>query len=119
MADVTKYCMSDEGLQLLDDADALAEALEDGKTFQQIVGFSDDVLADFYEVAARLLEEGRYEEAGNAFVFLTTVNPNLSELWLGLGMAHQFQKDYDNAMAAYEAAKEAEPWCRKVNPSRW
>lgn len=109
MADVTKYRMTEEALELLQDPDALGDVMAEGKTFKEIVGFSDEVMDDFYEVAAKLLEERRLEEAQNAFTFLTTMDPGVAIYWHGFGMANQWNGEIETALNAYRAAIDIDP----------
>lgn len=82
----------------------LQEEFAEGKTAQEILGFSNAVMAKFYGAAYRLFEHKRYEDAANAFLFLATLNPHNSEYWLGLGMASQLSHAYESAIDAYELA---------------
>lgn len=82
----------------------LKKELEEGKTAQEIIGFSDKVMAKFYGAAYYLFEHKRYQDAANAFLFLATLNPYNHDYWLGLGMATQMCHDYEAAIDAYELA---------------
>lgn len=82
----------------------LRKELAEGKTAQEIIEFSDEVMAKFYGAAYKLFEHKRYKDAANAFLFLATLNPYNHEYWLGLGMASQLSHDYEAAIDAYELA---------------
>jgi tetratricopeptide (TPR) repeat protein len=76
---------------------------------QAVLGFADDILLDMYEVAFGLFEAKRYTECIDAFIFLTTVNPNVGSFWLGLGSALQMDARLDEALAAYKIAITKDP----------
>lgn len=82
----------------------LKKELAQGKTAQEIMGFSNETMAKFYGAAYRLFESKRYSDAANAFIFLVTLNPYNHEYWLGLGMATQLYGDFEAAIDAYEMA---------------
>lgn len=78
-------------------------------TYQQKLGISNEVLADYYKVAAQLLEEKNWKDATDAFLFLTFLNPSFYEFWMGIGIAQQSQQKYDKALIAYIMAEAIEP----------
>lgn len=82
----------------------LKKELASGKTAQEILGYTDEILAKFYEAALHLFEREMYVDASNAFLFLVTLNPRNHEFWLGLGMSTQMCGQFDNAIDAYEMA---------------
>ncbi len=83
---------------------ALKKDLSEGKTAQEILGFSNETMARFYRAAYHLFEDKRFADAANAFLFLTTLNPFNHDFWLGLGMATQLCKNFEIAIDAYEMA---------------
>lgn len=99
--ELEEFIITPEIMQKLNDPDLLRRYVEEGKTFQEILGYSDEAMKRFYEVAHRLLAGQRYKEAGDGFVFLTTLNPYVPEYWLGLGMCEQLQQEYEQAIVAY------------------
>lgn len=78
-------------------------------TYQERLNISDEVLADYYRVAAQLLEEKNWKDASDAFLFLIFLNPFFYEFWLGIGIAQQAQHLYDKALIAYIMAESIEP----------
>lgn len=86
------------------DSHYLTKALEKGLSFQEILGFSAQTMVKFYGAAYTLFQQHKYREAADAFVFLTTLNPRVHEYWLGLGMAEQFNQEYETALTAYSMA---------------
>ncbi len=87
----------------------IAKLVVEGKTFQEIVGFSDETMEKFYETARQLYFEQRFEEAKTAFQFLTTINPYVSEFWLGLAETQQANQEYQVAISAYTMAIAMDP----------
>lgn len=96
----------------LKNLDAIKKDLDAGKSFQDIIEFSDNTMTQFYHSAYRLFDAKRYIDAANAFLFLVTLNPHVHEYWLGLGMSVQMCKDYEAAIDAYEMAA----MCELENP---
>lgn len=102
--ELSDFRLSPEAKAKLKNKKQLKKELEEGKTAQEIIGFSNVTMAKFYGAAYRLFEHRRYQDAGNAFLFLATLNPYNHEYWLGLGMACQMSQDYEAAIDAYELA---------------
>lgn len=102
--ELADFKLSKKAKLKLKDKEKLKKELAAGKTAQQIMGFSDEVMAKFYGAAYRLFEARHFIDAGNAFLFLVTLNPYNHEYWLGLGMATQMNGDYESAIDAYEMA---------------
>ncbi len=88
----------------LQDKEWLKNEFAKGRSAQEIMGFSDEAMAKFYGAAYHLFEKERYVEAGDAFLFLVTLNPKNPEYWLGLGMTAQMCGKYEEAIDAYEMA---------------
>lgn len=99
-----EFKLSPEVKKKLKNEKILKKELAEGKTAQEILEISNETMAKFYGAAYRLFEHKRYEEAGNAFLFLATLNPHYQDYWLGLGMATQMCHDYEAAIDAYELA---------------
>lgn len=102
--ELSEFRLSPEAKAKLKNKKLLQKELAEGKTAQQVIGFSDEAMAKFYGAAYRLFEHRRYPDAANAFLFLATLNPYNHEYWLGLGMASQMSQDYESAIDAYELA---------------
>lgn len=109
MRPITDYLISDEKRKEIQDGDRMLEYLAHHQTLQAVLGFADDILLDMYEVAFGLFEQKRYSECIDAFIFLTTINPNVSSFWLGLGSALQMERRPDEALAAYTVAINKDP----------
>jgi type III secretion system low calcium response chaperone LcrH/SycD len=99
-----KFFIPDDVREKLQDSTALAKHIGEGKTFQELLSYSDETMEKFYAVAYRLFQTQRYEEASDAFVFLTTLNPNVHNYWLGLGMSEQLNNQHHAAIIAYSLA---------------
>lgn len=102
--DIGEFKLSKKAQEKLKNKKLLKKELAEGKSAQEIMGFSDATMAKMYGAAYRLFEHQRYEDAANAFLFLATLNPYKHEYWLGLGMATQMSHDYESAIDAYEMA---------------
>lgn len=109
MEEMEEFRIPKEAVERLKDPTALNQMLGEGKTFQEILGYSDDVIDKFYETARRLFEEQRYDEASEAFIFLTTLCPYTYNYWLGLGMSEQLNNEPSSALVAYGMAILTDP----------
>lgn len=110
--DLSKFMLSKKVKAKLKNIKQLKKELAEGKSAQEILEVSDDVMSKFYEAAYHLFESKRYLDAANAFLFLITLNPYQHNYWLGLGMATQMCHDFEAAIDAYEMAA----ICNAVNP---
>jgi type III secretion system low calcium response chaperone LcrH/SycD len=99
---LSEFKLSKKAREKLKNKKLLKRELEQGKTAQEIMGFSNETMAKFYSAANQLLEHRRYEDAANAFLFLVTLNSYNHDYWLGLGMSLQMIHDYEGAINAYE-----------------
>lgn len=99
-----EFKVSKETQKKLKDKEWLRKEFAKGRTAQDIMGFSDEAMAKFYQAAYHLFEKEKYLEAADAFLFLVTLNPKNPEFWLGLGMATQMCGNFEDAIDAYEMA---------------
>jgi type III secretion system low calcium response chaperone LcrH/SycD len=99
-----RFFLPEAALERLKDPAIIQRFIDEDQCFQDVVGFEQEVMDEFYRVAHRIFQEGRYYEAADAFVFLTTLNPYVYEYWLGLGMAEQLTEDYPSSLTAYAMA---------------
>src|SRR5690348_11915475 len=102
--DLSEFELSKQAKEKLKDKKLLKKELAEGKSAQEILGFSQETMAKFYKAAYELFEHKRYQDAAHAFLFLATLNPHQHEYWLGLGMSTQLCQDYEAAIDAYELA---------------
>lgn len=102
--DLGEFKLSKKAKAKLKNKKLLKKQLAEGRSAQEIMGFSDETMAKFSGAAYRLFECKRYSDAANAFVFLVTLNPYNHDYWLGLGMSTQLYGDFEAAIDAYEMA---------------
>lgn len=86
-------------------SDTLPEKIKEGKTFQEILGYSNDTLEKCYQIGLDCFEKGNYEEAVAIFSLLTLMNHYFHNFWVCLAMSHQAQHHWDLALQTYELAK--------------
>jgi len=99
----------DDTIEQLQKPGILRKYIEEGKSLQDIIGYSDDLMQKLYTTAYNIFQEGRYQESQDAFLFLTTLNPFVYGYWLGLAMSYQFLEEYEQAVLSYECAVNVEP----------
>lgn len=99
-----EFLIPEEAFARLSDPEVLKRYVEEGKTFQEIIGYSDETMHKFYLAARALFEAQRYKEASDAFLFLTTLDPFSSTYWIGMGLCEQVNEDYQSALVAYGMA---------------
>lgn len=104
MEDVEEYKIPEEALEKLKDPEVIRKQVKEGKTFQEIIGYSTETMEKFYGIARSLFERQEYNKAADAFVFLTTINPYVHNYWLGLGMSEQLNGGFQGALLAYAMA---------------
>lgn len=102
--DLSEFWLSKEVKTKLQDKKLLKKELAEGKIPQEIIEFSNETMAKFYQAAHLLFEKKCYQEASHAFLFLATLNPHCHDYWLGLGMTTQLCHHYEEAIDAYELA---------------
>jgi len=108
MVDIEQFIIQDEALEKIHDEAYMMKHLDAGTPLQDLLGFTDEATLEFYETAKNILEQKRYEDAMNAFSFLTAINPYMSDFWLGLGMSQQQKSQYEDALSSYNIATSLE-----------
>lgn len=93
----------------LQDPAVVIQYLEQGKTLQEILGYTEDKVEEFYQKAKILFERQEYEQAKEGFMFLVTLNPYVHAFWLGLGMAEELCHHFHEALRAYGMAIFTDP----------
>lgn len=83
----------------------IAGVLSMGGTMQDVFKLSDQVLEKYYQTSENLLQQGRFEEASDAFFFLIYLNPYYHAFWVCLGMAEQGKGHFSDALFAYLMAQ--------------
>jgi type III secretion system low calcium response chaperone LcrH/SycD len=101
---IEEFQLSADALEKIKDPESIRRYFEEGKTFQEILGYSDISMEKLYRAAYTLFQQRRYQECSDAFTFLTTINPYVHNYWLGLGMSEQMVEDYEGALVAYAMA---------------
>lgn len=99
----------DNSLKMLDSVESFTQFLFDGKPIAEMLGYSDKEITKFYDIASRMMNEKRYNDAKEAFFFLVTIAPNRSEFWLGLGYAYGKCEELEGALRAYVRVLELSP----------
>lgn len=102
--ELEEFKIPDEAVERLKDPEVIRSQIEDGKTFQEVLGYSAMQMEKFYQVGYNLFQQQEYNKATEAFVFLTTMNPYIFQYWLGLGMSEQMIGNYQGALLAYSMA---------------
>ncbi|MFQ5730114.1 MAG: CesD/SycD/LcrH family type III secretion system chaperone, partial [Waddliaceae bacterium] len=82
MENMEEYKIPEEAIEKLKDPEVIRRQIEEGKTFQEIIGYSVDTMEKFYQGAYNLFQQQEYRKAADAFVFLTTLNPYVHNYWL-------------------------------------
>lgn len=96
-------------LSRVDNSKDIDTILSKNKIVQDLLGFSGDSLGKLFETAIAFLRQHRFDEAVQGFQLLSRVNPFVSDFWLGLGLAHQGQGSFEQALSAYLVAETMDP----------
>jgi len=91
-----------------DEAAFKAHIAEAGN-LQELAGISDSGINMLYMAAKRLYDKQAFDDAADAFFFLTAINPLFIIFWLGLANSEFHRKSYKEAITAYEKVVEATP----------
>src|SRR5581483_1350690 len=94
----------DDVLEKLQEPETFRKYIEEGKSLQEIIGYSDELMEEMYQAACQVFREGHHQEAEDAFLFLTTINPYVYAYWLGLGMSYHLLEEYEQAILGYDCA---------------
>ncbi len=78
-------------------------------TIQEMCAISDATIEALYQAAKCIYEKQHYEEAVDAFTFLTTINGKKYVFWLALGNSEYFCQNYEAALQAYRVGGELNP----------
>lgn len=103
------YYVDPQTLNIPSDPLAFMQALDEGKSLQELFGFSVDAMAGFYDAAHSLYENCHFPEARDGFFFLVTMAPRVNEFWLALAHAYISCKEYDSALQASNHVIELAP----------
>ncbi|SCA64086.1 Uncharacterized protein SCG7086_BX_00080 [Chlamydiales bacterium SCGC AG-110-P3] len=100
MDNLEDFKIPEEAMDRLKDPEVLKQYVAQGKTFQQIIGYSAETMERFYQGAYTLFQKCEYAQSADAFIFLTTLNPYVHNYWLGLGLAEIKNEEFDAALIA-------------------
>jgi hypothetical protein len=104
-----EFLVDDAHIQALEDKEACDARMKEGTTLADLLGYSGETLAKFYQAATNLLEKNQTDSAKNGFYFLATIAPNYPLFWLGLGFSYALLKEHDLAVKTCEFACSLEP----------
>lgn len=104
LEEMEEFKIPKDALDKLRDPELLRRKINEGKVLQEIIGYTAETMEKFYQIAFKLFQHQQYQEAGDAFIFLTTLNPYVYNYWLGLGMCEQLSNRFDGALIAYATA---------------
>jgi tetratricopeptide (TPR) repeat protein len=99
---------------LLDNDDIYDEAVEEliNSNFDytvylnEIFEYEDSTILNFYQIAVQLYDNAQTEKAILAFTFLTYIHPRISSFWKGLGLSHERNQNFIEAVRDYKMAVE-------------
>ncbi len=91
------------------DEQAFNEKIAQGVSLQELAQVSDETIDKLYQAAKNLYELKNYNDASDAFLFLTNINPKKFAFWLGLANALYCLKRYEEAIPAYTNAYTINP----------
>lgn len=94
----------DEILRQIQNPELIHKYILEGKPLRDLIGYSETAMENFYQAAASLLDNKRYKESQDAFLFLTTIDPHVYAYWLGLGISYQRMEDFEQAILSYNCA---------------
>lgn len=90
--------------------DNLEKQLVEGKTIQEILGISAEDMVKYYEYGNELSEDKRYKDAADVFLFLSTLNPFVYEVWLSLALIEHHNQHWDFSFFAFQKAIALDPF---------
>ncbi|MCE5295460.1 MAG: hypothetical protein LLF94_12735 [Chlamydiales bacterium] len=88
------------------DETAFEAHISQAGNLQELSDIDDSVLNRLYLAAKRLYDQKAYDDAADAFFFLTAINPLLIVFWIGLANSEFHRKSYKEALLAYERVAE-------------
>ena len=84
--------------------DRLNALEQDDRTLEEILCIGKEIMDIYYECSRDILNQKLYEHSGNAFLFMTMLNPYVYDYWLGLGLSEHLSGNHDVAIKAYSMA---------------
>jgi tetratricopeptide (TPR) repeat protein len=74
---------------------------QDSKTYQDYYKISNYTMGLIYKAAGGLYENQQFEQASVIFDFLTTLNPNVTQYWLGYGFSLKELQKFESALYCF------------------
>lgn len=83
------------------DLKALFQSMQEGESFQEVLGWSDDRMNELYECLKELNAQQRWDDAIDASTFLLTINPFIGPFYVEAGFAYQNKNCIEEAISLY------------------
>lgn len=83
----------------------LTHYFEQGGTWQELLGFDSNTMAAHYQKAYELFQSADFKKAAAAFSYLTMINPYEYTYWIGLAVAKQSDRSFEEAIVAFHMAE--------------
>lgn len=100
--DIDNYLFTEQRISILDDEELVYERLNNGENYQNLLNYSDEMMATMYNAIIDLYETKQYEDCIQAVKFLIFLNPYVSIFWGTLGNFLVAVNQTENALKAYE-----------------
>ena len=95
-AGIEELSLEEEQLELLN------HKPEEGHNLQELLGYSDKLMAAIFYLIDGLYEQGEYEKSNVATKFLIALYPSVPSYWTGLGNTLLASGNEDDALKAFE-----------------
>lgn len=93
-----------EKIEALLATDQFGQKLKEGLATWQTIGLSESFISSCHQEAIRLYKERRFEDARDAFLFLTALNHWEPKVWIGYGLSMRHCHNLQLAMLAFAFA---------------
>ncbi len=87
----------------------LLHYFERGGTWKDLLNLDDALLEAEYKIAYDFYQSANFQKASAAFSYLTLLNPYNFTYWMGLALAKQSERSYEEAIVAYTVAEAITP----------
>lgn len=101
---------SSEKRALLQDLTRVNAAISEGKTFQDILGWSEEDIQEIYQLANTLFENKEYYESSSILKLLCLVQPLRYQFWLKAGDALEEENKNEEALISYYGGLRINPY---------
>lgn len=75
------------------------------KTLMDVLGFSQELLEQFYQVGLRSFKGAHFEDAERVFTLISLLNPLEHNAWLSLGITKENCSKWEEAVHAFKVAE--------------